>query len=281
MLSQRLGKRERWGIHDAIQFGQSSGRRVKPVTSRPESTGEALLELLVNRGVEYFLAGGSGTDFPPIIEGYAKRQATGQPVPRPVTVAHEITTAAMAHGYAMVAGRPLFAMVHTIVGTANTVGGIINAARVRAPVVLAAGRTANSEKGERVSRVAGIHWAQESFDQAGMLREYVKWDFELRTPSDLEKAVDRAFAIARSAPAGPVYLSLPLDTLAAPPPPAFSNAARIVPVSAATADEDSVARAAKALVTARSPLVIATSLGRDPEAVQPLVELADLLGLPV
>jgi acetolactate synthase-1/2/3 large subunit len=251
------------------------------VTSRAESTGEALLELLANRGVEYFLAGGSGTDFPPIIEGYAKRQAAGQPVPRPITVAHEITTAARAHGYAMVAGRPLFAMVHTIVGTANTVGGIINAARVRAPVVLAAGRTANSERGEHVSRVAGIHWAQESFDQAGMIREYVKWDFELRTPSDLEKAVDRAFAIARSAPAGPVYLSLPLDTLAAPPPPAFSSTARIVPASSAVADKDSIARAASALVRARNPLVIATSLGRDPEAVQPLVELADLLGLPV
>ncbi len=249
--------------------------------SGPVSTGEALLELLAKRGIEYFLAGGSGTDFPPVIEGYAKRQATQQPVPKPITVAHEITTVAMAHGYAMVTGRPLFAMVHTIVGTANTVCGIMNASRVRAPIVLAAGRTANSEKGDLVSRVAGIHWAQEAFDQAGILREYLKWDFELRTPSDLEKAVDRAFAIAQSAPAGPVYLSLPLDSLAAAPPSALSDTARIVPASPSTADGASIARAAEALAGARSPLVIATSIGRDPGTVAPLVELAETLGLPV
>ena len=247
----------------------------------PETTGEALLGLLAARGVDYFLAGGSGTDFPPVIEGFARRQALGQPVPQPVTVMHEITTAAMAHGYAMVSGRPLFAMVHTIVGTANTVCGIMNASRVRAPVVLAAGRTANSEKGGRVSRVAGIHWAQESFDQAGMFREYLKWDFELRVAADLEKAVDRAFAIAQSAPAGPVYLCLPLDTLAAEPPSGFAGTARILPTAAAAAGADSVARAAQALAGARNPLVIASSVGRDPAAVTALVELAELLALPV
>src|SRR5262245_34126492 len=141
-----------------------------------ESTAEALLELLAARGVEYFLAAGTGTDFPPIIEAYAKRLAQQLPVPKPIAVVHEITAAAMAHGYAMVAGKPLFAMVHTIVGTANIVGGIINAARARVPLLMAAGRTAYSEKGHRASRNLGVHWAQESFDQAGMLREYVKWD---------------------------------------------------------------------------------------------------------
>jgi len=65
----------------------------------PASTGEALLELLASRGVEYLLAGGSGTDFPPIVEGFAKRLTLGQPVPKPVAVDHELTTVSMARDY--------------------------------------------------------------------------------------------------------------------------------------------------------------------------------------
>ena len=240
-----------------------------------------MLAQLAKRGVEYFLAGGSGTDFPPVIEGYAKRIALGEPAPTPVTVMHETTTVSMAHGYAMVAGKPLFAMVHTIVGTANTVMGMINAARVRAPVVLAAGRTSYLEKGSRVARSHGIHWAQESFDQAGMLREYVKWDYELRSPLQLETVVDRAFAVAGSAPAGPVYLSLSLDVLAADAAPDAANPDPLLPNSPAVANDASLRAAADALIAADNPLIVTSSSGRDPETVAPLVALAEALGIPV
>jgi len=70
-----------------------------------ESAAEAYLELLASRGVEYFF-GNAGTDFAPIIEAYAKRAAEGQVLPRAITVPHEITAIGMAHGYAMVTGRP-------------------------------------------------------------------------------------------------------------------------------------------------------------------------------
>ena len=55
-----------------------------------ESTAEAYLELLAARGIQYFFANG-GTDFGPIVEAYAKRLASELPVPRPVTVPHEIS----------------------------------------------------------------------------------------------------------------------------------------------------------------------------------------------
>src|SRR2546429_456038 len=106
-----------------------------------ESTAEAYLELLAARGVEYFFAN-AGTDFAPLIEAYSKRQAEGKTLPRPLTVPHEITAIGMAHGFAMVTGRPQVVMVHVIVGTANALGGIINAARAieRAAEILAAAR---------------------------------------------------------------------------------------------------------------------------------------------
>ncbi|MEK6665393.1 MAG: thiamine pyrophosphate-binding protein, partial [candidate division NC10 bacterium] len=75
-----------------------------------ESAAEAYLELLAARGIEHFF-GNAGTDFAPIVEAYAKRLAQGLVPPRPVTVPHEVTAVAMAHGYAMVTGRPQAVMV--------------------------------------------------------------------------------------------------------------------------------------------------------------------------
>ena len=160
-----------------------------------ESTAEAYLELLAARGVEYLFAN-AGTDFAPLIEAYAKRDAQGQTAPRPITVPHEVPAVAMAHGYTMVSGRPQAVMVHVIVGAGNAVGGIINAARSNVPMLFSAGRNPITEAGHSGSRNRPIHWAQESFDQAAMVREFVKWDYELRSASDLETVVDRALTLA-------------------------------------------------------------------------------------
>ena len=245
------------------------------------SVAEAYLELLAARGVEYFFAN-AGTDFAPIVEAYARRAAQGQALPRPVTVPHETTAVALAHGYAMVTGRPQVVMVHVIVGTANALGGIMNAARANVPMLVTAGRTPITEAGMPGSRNLHIHWAQEAFDQGAIAREFVKWDYELRLGAQLETVVDRALAIARSEPAGPVYLTLPREVLAerldefeysAPP--------RLVDGGAAVAAPAAVAQAARILAAARSPVLITKAAGRDPEAVRPLVALAEALGMPV
>jgi acetolactate synthase-1/2/3 large subunit len=178
-----------------------------------ESTADAYLELLAARGVEYFFAN-SGTDFAPLIDAYAKRLAQGQPAPQPMTIPHEVPAVGMAHGYALVTGRPQVVMVHVIVGAGNAVGGIINAARSNVPILFSAGRNPITESGLHGSRNRPIHWAQESFDQAAMIREFVKWDYELRNFTQLETVVDRALAVAQTEPQGPVYLTLPREVLA-------------------------------------------------------------------
>ena len=246
-----------------------------------ESVAEAYLELLAARGVEYLFAN-AGTDFSPIIEAYARRAALGLAAPRPVTVPHEVTAVAMAHGHVMVSGRPQAVMVHVTVGTANALGGIMNAARANAPIFFTAGRTPITEGGSLASRDRPIHWAQESFDQGAILREFVKWDYELRTPAQLETVVDRALALARTEPAGPVYLTLPREVLGerldgfeyADPP-------RVTPTAPSVAAPEAVAEAARWLAAARSPVVVTKAVGRDPGAVPALVALAEAAGLPV
>jgi len=246
-----------------------------------ESTAEAYLELLAARGVEYLFAN-AGTDFAPLIEAYAKRDAQGQAAPRPITVPHEVPAVAMAHGYAMVSGRPQAVMVHVIVGAGNAVGGIINAARSNVPMLFSAGRNPITEAGHSGSRNRPIHWAQESFDQAAMVREFVKWDYELRSASDLETVVDRALALAQAEPQGPVYLTLPREVLAERRETIeYADPARMATPGPLLPSPESVSEAAQLLASARNPLIIVKAAGRDPGAVAALVELAEALGAPV
>jgi acetolactate synthase-1/2/3 large subunit len=246
-----------------------------------ESTAEAYLELLAARGVEYLFAN-AGTDFAPLIEAYAKRGAQGQAAPRPITVPHEIPAVAMAHGYAMITGRAQAVMVHVIVGAGNAVGGIINAARANVPMLFSAGRNPISEAGHSGSRDRPIHWAQESFDQAAMVREFVKWDYELRSASDLETVVDRALTLAHAEPQGPVYLTLPREVLAERQEAIeYADPARMVKPGPLVPAPESVSEAAQILASARNPIIIVKAAGRDPGAVPALVALAEALGAPV
>lgn len=246
-----------------------------------ESVAEAYLELLASRGIDYFFGNG-GTDFAPIIEAYAKRQVQELPSPHPIPVPHEVTAVSMAHGYTMITGRPQVVMVHTVPGTANAIGGIVNAARSNVPMLFSAGRTPITEGDVRGSRDGSIHWAQESFDQAAMVREWVKWDYELRHGADLEGLVDRAFAIAESPPAGPVYLTLPREVLAEEIEGlSYWDASRQQKAGDRLPTPETIGQAARALTGARNPILVTRGGGKDPRTVVSLVELAELLGMAV
>ncbi len=246
-----------------------------------ESVADAYLELLSARGVEYFFGNG-GTDFGPIAEAYVKRSASEQPVPKPITVPHEITGSAMALGYAMISGRPQVVMVHTVPGTANALGTIITASRSNIPVFFTAGRTPLTDgPGVKGARSNTIQWAQESRDQGSMVREWVKWDYELRNESDLEAVVDRSMAICETEPKGPVYLTLPREVLAEERASfKYSERSRLTPGESAPAPA-AIQAAASLLAQARNPLLTTNALGRDPAAVEPLIQLTEKLKLPV
>jgi acetolactate synthase I/II/III large subunit len=246
-----------------------------------DSVGEAYLALLAERGVEYLFAN-AGTDFAPLVEAFAKAARTGMPVPRPVIATHENLALSMAHGYAMVTGRVPAVMVHVSVGTANGVCAAFNAARENVPMLFTAGRSPLTEEGMAGARDVYIHWAQEMFDQAGMVREIVKWDYELRNGQQLETVVDRALTVATSAPQGPVYLSLPREVLASPLPGfAYDMPGRRVAASPPGPDRGAIDEAARILAAAENPLIITASAGRDPAAVAVLGNLAERFAIPV
>jgi acetolactate synthase I/II/III large subunit len=248
------------------------------VKERTPIAGEAFLRALSDHGIDYFFAN-PGTDFPPIVEAYSRAKQSNAKVPTPLVIPHENLAVAMAHGSYAMTGKPQCVMLHVNVGTANAINNIINLNRDNIPLILAAGRTPISEKGKFGGRNRYIHWGQEMFDQAGMLREAVKWDYELRNPEQITDVVSRAYEVMMTSPRGPVYLSLPREPLAAPMPDALGPVKpRAVPAMP-HADPKMIATLAEWIAASEKPLFITTASGAD--AMAPLGRIAEKYALPV
>lgn len=242
---------------------------------------ELLLATLRLRGIDHLLAN-PGTDFAPLIEGLARRPESGLPMPDAVIVAHELAAISMAHGHWLATGRPLAVMVHTNVGLANGLMGIINAARDNVPMLILSGRTPLGEGGRTGARDLPIHWGQDMRDQGAMLRELVKWDHELKLPEQAAEAVDRALAIAMSPPMGPVYLSLPREVLCAPLDDAIiPERSRLQAVAPSVPEPAAIEEAASWIARARRPVAITQRAGAFARGFAALSNLAQRCALPV
>jgi acetolactate synthase-1/2/3 large subunit len=240
---------------------------------------EAFLARLGERGIDYVFAN-AGTDFAPIIEAVS-RNNSGRTYPRFITAPHENLAMAMANGYYRVAGKPAAVMLHVTVGTANAICQLMNMARDSVPVLLCAGRTPVTETGHIASRNGAIHWGQESFDQGGMVREFVKWDYELRAGQPVGALVDRALDIAMSEPRGPVYLCLPREVLADDAVPMRRDTVRPLGVAPPAPQLAAIEEAARLIAKAESPLIITSAMGRSAEAVAALGAFASVQAIPV
>src|SRR5258708_32777887 len=192
-----------------------------------------------------------------------------------MVVPHENAALSMAHGTTMVTGQPQAVMLHTNVGTANSINMLIDASRDRVPVLLTSGRTPFTETGPSGARSAHIHWAQEMYDQAGMLREMVKWDYEMKRGDQAGTVVDRAMELANASPRGPVYLSLPREVLGETVGTLESNREhRARPRDPEPASRD-IEQLADSIAVARNPLIITGMLGRNPKDSVVLSRLAE------
>lgn len=240
---------------------------------------ETYLALLKDRGVDNLYVG-AGTDTAPVVEAYARAKESGLEFPTPIVAAHENLAVGMAHGYYMVSGKAQAVMLHVTVGAANAVCALMNAARARVPMFFTAGRTPLYESGRVGSRTSEIHWAQEMYDQAGMVREIVKWDYELRDGINVEQIVDRGLNIAMTEPRGPVYLTLPREVLCMPATGHVMGKGPAVP-SSAWPSQSSVQTLASKIASAKFPVIVASLSGSDSETVGMLATLCDKFAIGV
>lgn len=244
------------------------------------TAGGAIFTRLKALGVDVVFAN-SGTDFPPIIEGLAEAQARKIDLPRALVIPHEHAAMGMAHGYYLMTGRAQAVMLHTNVGLSNGATGAINAACEHVPMLIMSGRTPATEGGRLGTRTVPITWGQEMRDQAALVREACKWDYELRFPEQIAGLIDRGFAIANSTPKGPIYLSLPREILCEMAPlSGLDRAATMAPVAVAPVPA-SIAQAARLLANAKSPLIIAQRGAGDEASFKAFAQWVDDWGIPV
>lgn len=244
------------------------------------SGGELLLRSLKAQGMDYFFAN-AGSDFAPIVEAYARVGSGSPDLPEPVIVPHESALVGMAHGYWLLTGRPQAAMVHVNVGLANAAMGMINARADDVPLLLMSGRTPLTEHDRPGARRTPIQYGQEQFDQASLVRDVVKWHFELRYPETAPALVSRALAIAKSEPEGPVYLSLPREPLTEVTGADVATEPLQTPSRAGAADAGDIATAAGWLAEAENPLIICQRGDPGGKVAAVLEHLAEAYDLPV
>jgi acetolactate synthase-1/2/3 large subunit len=249
-----------------------------------ENTGQALLEMLAALGVEYFFAN-AGSDFAALIDGFARLAEQGRAKPKPILAPQEMCAVSMAAGYHMATGKPPVVMVHSTVGTANATCGLINASKAQVPLVLMAGHPPISEQGKPGSKDLVIHWAQEAFDQGEIVRQFVKWDYRLDSPEQLEDMLRRAFRIAMSEPKGPVYLSMPRDILEQPLQEFVLKGGRTEDDYGASGAPpprpEDLEQLARWISVARLPMIVTRSFGRIGAGVADLVSLAESFAIAV
>jgi acetolactate synthase-1/2/3 large subunit len=252
----------------------------EPALVSSATVAEQILSVLAARGVRHVFLN-PGTDTAPFQEAASSLADRGLPCPRFIPCAHESVALSAAHGYWQVTREPQCVMVHVDVGTQNLGAMLHDAMRDRAGVVLIAGKAPYDVDGRAPGgRDTYIHWLQDVPDQAGIARGYVKWWQEIVRPDAAALTVARALQVAASSPAGPTYLMVAREVLMERPAPAPAHFRLPVPSGAAMA-EDTLDQVVSLLAGARRPVLVTSRVGRQPEAVQPLTRLVELLGMQV
>ncbi|MDE3175866.1 MAG: thiamine pyrophosphate-binding protein [Pseudomonadota bacterium] len=127
----------------------------------------------------------------------------------------EATAVGMADGWALTSGKVGFVNLHAMGGLGNAMGVLVASKASETPLVVTAGQ-------QDTRHLMTEPWL--SGDLVALASPVVKWAREVRRGEDVGQALRRAFAIARTPPCGPVFLSLPMDVLdqevAGPIPPA-------------------------------------------------------------
>jgi thiamine pyrophosphate-dependent acetolactate synthase large subunit-like protein len=192
---------------------------------------------------------------------------------------HEEISVALAHGYAKAKGKPMVAIVHNIVGLQHASMAIFNAWMDRVPIIVLGGTGPMNT----LRRRPRIDWIHTALVQGNQVRDYVKWDDQPYNLASVPESFIRGYRIATTEPTAPVYINYDADIQEDAVAEAIEipDVSRFAPPAPVQANPEALRRAAELLVSAKAPIIIADYLGRNPGTVASLIELAELLGIPV
>ncbi len=197
--------------------------------------------------------------------------------PEILTCLHEESAVGLAHGYAKAAGKPMGVMAHGTVGLQHAAMGIYNAWCDRVPMLVFAGNGIDAE-----TRRPGVEWIHSAQDPVALVREFVKWDDQPASLQHFAESTVRAYKYTMTAPMEPVVVCVDMDLQEN----AIEHAAKlripkITRLAQPQGDTAALREAAKLLVAADKPVILADRAVRSQNGVKLMVELAEALGAPV
>ena len=238
------------------------------------SGSDFMVDVIKSLGFEY-VAANPGSSYRGIHESLINYG--GNRNPEFITCCHEESSVHMAQGYAQVEGKPMLVLAHSTVGLQHASMGVYDAWAGRTPVVIMVGNTVDANE-----RRPGVEWNHSAQDAAALVRDYTKWDdLPLSLPHFAESTV-RAYKICMTPPREPVVIVLDSTLMEAP---ISKEAALRIPKltlgGPPQGDSASVMEAAKLLVAAENPVLIAGDFVNSEAGMQHLIEFVDTLQIPV
>tara|TARA_B110000196_G_scaffold84721_1_gene73212 strand:+ start:290 stop:1987 length:1698 start_codon:yes stop_codon:yes gene_type:complete len=242
--------------------------------------GEAILQAFRSLGVKYIISS-PGSEWGAVWESLTRQHLNNGAGPKYLSCAHETLAVNIATGYTTITGRMQVVMLHTGVGLLQGAMGIDGALRQGVPMLLVSGQSLSF--GDDPDFDPGPQW-QSLLGVVGgpqrLIEPIVKWSSQAGSISTIFQQIVSAGEMAQRNPAGPVYMSIPVETMNQPwnLPLEF----RKVPLAPKTnAEQSGIKEVADMLISSQNPAIVTELSGYDPAAYSALIELAEILSIPV
>jgi benzoylformate decarboxylase/acetolactate synthase-1/2/3 large subunit len=249
---------------------EGANRQGGKFITRPGS--DFMVDVIKSLGIKY-VASCPASSFRSLHESFVNYG--GNKDPEFISCLHEESSAAIAHGYFKAAGKPLAICAHGTVGLQHAAMGVYNAWCDRVPMLVIGGNVLDAAK-----RRPGVEWYHCAQDPAALMRDFMKWDDQPVSLQHFADSTVRAYKMAMAPPMAPVMISCDLE-LQESPIEQEAVIPKVVLSAPPQADMRMLEEAARLLVNAEHPVLIADRTARSQEGVQALVALAEALQAPV
>jgi len=257
----------------AAKLSDTDAKAVEAGRLIPRPGSDFMVDVIKSLNLEY-VAANPGSSFRSLHESVVNYG--GNKAPELITCLHEESSVAIAHGYAKAAGKPMAVMAHGSVGFQHAAMAVYNAWCDRVPVIMFGGNGIDADK-----RRPGTEWSHSVQDPALMLRDFVKWDDAPGSLQHFAESTVRAYRVATTGQMGPVVImadiDLQEDAIHGKPP----TIPKLRPALPLQGDTGALQEAAKLLLNAKNPVILADRATRNQEGVKALVKLAESLQAPV
>jgi benzoylformate decarboxylase len=225
---------------------------------------QVLMQTFLAHGVEKIF-GNPGTTESPLLDSLSD-----YPQIEYIVALQESIAASAANHYAQASGKTGIVNVHVAPGLGNAIGMMYSALKANTPMIITAGQ--QDTRGRLNEPVL-------SHDLVAMAAPVTKWSVQVESADEMAPILRRAFKVAHEAPAGPVFVALPINVMAQETDVVPAVPDRLFPAGAA--DAAGLGELAELLAQASAPvLIVGDDVGRTGALAQ-MVDLAEATGADV